>query len=85
MTRSHRFAEEYGGLLAYGLDRKTDEDTLICYLQRFSDDALMKAIIPRLSDDEISGLFDTVTGLMRAHLSEAEYHRLFLKERSGAR
>ena len=39
---SHRFVEEYTGLVGFGQDRETDESSLIVYLQKFSDDDLMK-------------------------------------------
>ncbi|MCU0561114.1 MAG: cytoplasmic protein [Desulfobacterales bacterium] len=79
-THTHRFVEEYKGLVGFGLDRPTDESTLMVYLQKFSDDALMGVLLPRLSDAELSDLFDRMNRLMRRHLSEGEYHRLFLKE-----
>ncbi|MDM8515649.1 cytoplasmic protein [Desulfobacterales bacterium HSG16] len=77
---SHRFVEEYEGLTGFGLDRETDENTVICYLQKFSDDELMKTIIKRLSDDELESIFSTISRIMKTHLSEPEYHRLFLKD-----
>lgn len=80
MKHSHLFVEHYDGLLGFGLDRKTDEDTITCYLQKFSDDELMKTLIQRLSDEELTSIFDLITGLMRRHLTEAEYHKYFLKE-----
>jgi hypothetical protein len=79
-THTHRFVEAYTGLVGYGLDRPTDESTLMVYLQKFSDDALMGLLVPRLSDAELSDLFDIMNRLMRRHLSEDEYHRLFLKD-----
>jgi hypothetical protein len=81
MTRhSHQFVEDYSGFVGFGFNRETDEDTLMYYLQKFSDDTFMKTIIKRLSDDELSHLFDIMTKLMKTHLSEPEYHKLFLKE-----
>lgn len=77
---SHRFVETYDGLVGFGLDRKTDENTVICYLQMLSDDDLMAKLMPRLSEEELSGLHETVTGLLHRHLSEPEYHKYFLKE-----
>jgi hypothetical protein len=77
---THQFIERYAGLVGYGLDRETDENTLICYLQKFSDDAVMSAIIKRLEDPELAELFDLINRLLRRHFSEAEYHRLFLKD-----
>jgi hypothetical protein len=77
---SHEFVERYEGLVGFGLDRETDESTLICYLQKFSDDAVMAAIIKRLEDRELAEIFDGINRLLRRHFSEAEYHRLFLKD-----
>ena len=80
MTKhTHEFVETYAGLVGFGLDRKTDENTLIYYLQKFSDDKLMKNLIPKLSDHELNEIFVKITGLLKKHLSEAEYHDLFLK------
>jgi len=77
---SHRFVEDYEGPLAFGLNRETDENTLIVYLQKFSDDRLMDVMRRRMSDKDQSDLFDMVSSLMQRHLSEEEYHSLFLKE-----
>lgn len=79
-THSHRFVEEYDGLVGFGLDRKTDEATLTCYLQKFSDDDLAALMMPRLTDAEMEGLFDIINRLMKNHMSEEEYHRYFLKD-----
>ncbi|MBW1956873.1 MAG: cytoplasmic protein [Deltaproteobacteria bacterium] len=78
--RSHRFVETHDGFIGFGMDRKSDEEALVYYLQAFSDDALMEAIVPRMTDMEINDLFSRISGLLRKHLSEPEYHRLFLKE-----
>ena len=79
-THSHRFVEEYDGMVGYGLNRETDEKTVIYYLQKFADDALMEVMVQRMSDAELGQLFDLLSALLRRHLSEPEYHRLFLKE-----
>ena len=76
----HRFVEDYEGLVGFGFDRETDENTVICYLQKFSDDELIKLLIKRLGDDELQMLFDTTSQLLKRHLSELEYHTYFLKE-----
>jgi hypothetical protein len=77
---THRFVETYDGLIGFGLDRETDEKTITCYLQKFSDDAVMAAIIKRLDDGELLEVFDLINRLLRRHFTEAEYHRLFLKD-----
>jgi len=77
---THKFVDNYKGLVAFGLDRETDENTVICYLQKFSDDNLMKNIIKRFDDEELKDIFEFISRLLKKHLSESEYHQLFLKE-----
>jgi hypothetical protein len=43
---SHTFVETYDGLVGFGADRKTDENTVIYYLQKFSDDKFTQTIMP---------------------------------------
>ena len=76
----HRFVEEYDGLVGFGFDREGDEHTLTCYLQKFSDDDLMKIIRERMSQGDMEALFDLLTRLLKTYLTEEEYHRYFLKE-----
>lgn len=75
---SHSFAEEYRGPVGFGFDRATDEATVKVYLQKFSRDALLEAIVPRLSEAEIEELFDRLSRLLASHLSRQEYEELFL-------
>jgi len=77
---SHRFVEEYEGLPGFGMDRKSDEATITWYLQKFSDDAFMALIRERMSDEDLEGLFDLLGRLLKKHLTEEEYHRVFLKD-----
>ena len=77
---SHTFVEHYEGMVGFGFDRETDEKSLMVYLQKFSDDALLAALVPRLSDAEIQELFERISLLLKKHLREAEYHHLFLKD-----
>jgi len=79
-THSHQFVEAYQGMIGFGLDRETDENTIICYLQKLSDDTLMQQLIKRLSDDELQEIFDLITRMLKKHLSDSEYHGLFLKD-----
>ena len=66
--------------ICFGLDRETDEQSLAVFLRLFSRDELLRTLIPRLADEDIIQLVDTVTGLLRKHLEEEEYHELFLCE-----
>jgi hypothetical protein len=77
---SHRFVEDYDGLVGFGLDRATDEKTTQYYMQKFSDDHLMQNILPRMSNEDLKTLFDLISLQLGKHLSESEYHALFLKE-----
>ena len=77
---SHHFIETYKGLVGFGLDRETDENTVICYLQMLSDDTLMRLLAKRLADDELEKIFSMVGRLLKKHLNESEYHEFFLKD-----
>lgn len=77
---SHDFVKNYGGLVGFGLDRQTNENTVWVYLQKFSSDELMGVILKRMSDEDLESLWETIATLMRKYLTEEEYHRLFLKD-----
>jgi len=80
---THKFVESYQGLVGYGADRETDENTIIYYLQKFSDDKFMALITKRMTDEEMLELFDMINRLLKNHLTESEYHNLFLKDEHG--
>lgn len=82
-NHSHNFVNQYQGLVGFGLDRETDEKSLMVYLQKFSDDQFLETLIPRLKDDEVESILEIISRLLKAHLNEDEYHRLFLKEESS--
>ncbi len=79
-THTHDFVENYNDLVGFGLNRETDENTIIYYLQKFSDDELIKTLVTRMTDDELEEIFSMVTRMLKNHLTEPEYHRLFLKD-----
>ncbi len=76
----HEFVEKYQGLKGVGMDRETDQNTLIYLLQKFSDDNVMAVLSKRLTDQELNEIVDLIYRLLKKHLSEEEYHDLFLKE-----
>jgi len=76
---SHRFVETFDGILGYGLDRESNEDTVQVYLQKFSDDHLMKIILKRMTDEDLDEVFEITSKMLKKHLTEPEYHQLFLK------
>ena len=65
--------------IVFGFDRATDEQSLQLFLQRFTDKKVL-GVLPRLQDDDIFTTVDFLTGIMHKHLSEKEYHALFLAE-----
>lgn len=77
---SHTFVEAYQGLVGFGLDRESNEKTVIYYLQKFSDDEVMEELVKRMTDEELDELFTHLSRLLKRHLSESEYHHLFLKD-----
>ena len=77
---SHTFVEDYQGFVGFGFNRETDENTIVYYLQKFSDDDLMKKLIKKMSDEELAEIFNLMTRLLKKHLTEPQYHALFLKE-----
>ena len=68
-------------MVGFGFDRETDEHTVAFYLQKFSDDTLLGVIKKRLEDKELDAIFNLLSALLGKHLSEEEYHTLFLKDR----
>jgi hypothetical protein len=77
---SHRFVETFDGFSGYGLDRQSNENTVQLYLQKFSDDRLMKTILNRMTDDDLTEIFEMTGKMLKKYLTEREYHQLFLKE-----
>lgn len=78
---THQFIKEYKGIAAFGMDRASDEETIMFYLQKFSEDSFMRALLPRLSDQELEEIYEWVNAYLRKHIPEDEYHSLFLKDR----
>lgn len=66
--------------MCFGLNRDTDERSLAVFLQMFTADKMLDALIPRLTDDDISQTVDFLTQMMKKHLQENEYHTIFLGE-----
>ena len=77
---SHHFVETLDGFVGYGLDRQSNENTVQLYLQKFSDDHLMRTILKRMTDDDLAELFEITGKMLKKYLTESEYHQLFLKK-----
>ena len=80
MTKhSHNFVETYKDLVGFGLNRETDESTIVYCLQKFSDDSLMEVLKQRMTDPELEEVFELISKVLKKHLTEEEYHRYYLK------
>jgi len=77
-TRPGKDAQAHA--IVFGFDRATDEQSLQLFLERFADKKVLGVLLPRLQDDDILTTVDFLTAVMRKHLSEEEYHTLFLAE-----
>lgn len=62
----------------FGMSRDKDEESLATFLKMFSEERLTTALIPRMSEEEINLIVDTLTQVMRTNLTNEEYHQLFL-------
>lgn len=80
---SHLFVETFDGFVGYGLDRNSNENTVQLFLQKFSDDRLMETILKRMTDDDLTDIFEIVSKMLKKYLTEPEYHQLFLKDEEG--
>jgi len=78
---THNFIQNYKGLGAFGFDRETNEETIMFYLQKFSEDSFLTHLLPRLSDNELEEIYLFINDKLKQHLCEDEYHDLFLKDR----
>lgn len=77
---TYKFIEKYKGIGAFGWNRKTDEETVKFYLQKFAEDSFMELFIEKLSDDELNEIHSMINRLLQTYLTEGEYHRHFLKD-----
>lgn len=69
---------EFSGSPVFGFDRATDEASLALFLEKMASRPLLETLLPRLEDRDIDAVVELFTALMKKHLSEKEYHRLFL-------
>ena len=81
MTQSdNSLSAQQIGEICFGLNRETDEKSLVLFLQQFTGNELLTTLVSRMTDDDITATLDFVTGLMHKYLQEKEYHKLFLNE-----
>jgi hypothetical protein len=64
--------------MCFGLDLETDRRSLAAFVRRLASPPLLELLCSRMDGEEIAGLADTLTGVLKRHLSHEEYHRFFL-------
>lgn len=67
--------------ICFGLNRETDEVSLVAFLKKFTSETMLATLIPRLTDAEIDATLDFLSKLMHKHLHKQEYHNIFLSEK----
>lgn len=68
--------------MCFGLTEDLDTESFACFLQIAGERRFAETLAKRLSSEEILQFVDDFTALLRKHLSEEEYHSLFLKDTS---
>ena len=66
--------------ICFGLDRALDVSSFVTYLRLLGREELAAILADRMTSEEIIACVDNMTGLLKKHLSEAEYHRYFLHD-----
>lgn len=64
--------------ICFGLTDELDRQSLAMFLKLGGQDEFAKLFAERLSSEEIIRFVDDFMTLLRRHLSENEYHRIFL-------
>jgi hypothetical protein len=68
--------------ICFGLTSELDKQSFSCFLQLAGRRELADVLASRLSSAEIESFVDSFMVLLRRHLSEDEYHLLFLRDES---
>lgn len=68
--------------ICFGLSSEHDSRSLATYLHLLGQPALATTLADRLNSEEVNEVVTLMSRLMREHLSEKEYHELFLGKSS---
>ncbi len=66
--------------MCFGLNLELDRKSIACFLQSMANPNLAETLASRLSSDDIQEIVHSFTGILKQHLTEDEYHQLFLQE-----
>ena len=64
--------------ICFGLDEVLDRSSFDAFLRLAGNKKLTETLAKRMSREEMYDFVNTFTELLKKHLSENEYHRLFL-------
>ncbi|WP_136808006.1 cytoplasmic protein [Desulfosediminicola flagellatus] len=69
--------------ICFGLNRELDEQSFACFLQLAGRAEFAEKLASRMSSEEISQFISDFTkNILKKHLSENEYHTLFLQQKA---
>ena len=67
--------------MCFGLTEELDRKSFACFLQLAGNEQFAETLSQRVTSEEILRFVDSFTELLRQHLSEPEYHSLFLQDK----
>ncbi|WP_163337057.1 hypothetical protein [Desulfopila sp. IMCC35008] len=67
--------------MCFGLSPELDKQSFCCFLQLAGGTEFSETLADRVSTDEIDDFITSFTRLMKKHLSEHEYHTIFLQQK----
>ena len=68
--------------ICFGLSEELDRSSFIHFLRLSGEKQFAETFAQRLSSEEILNLSDQFMALLRKHLTESEYHELFLQDKN---
>lgn len=78
ISQINNFMKPDASKICFGLSEELDQQSLSTFLQLCGRVEFADEISTRLSSEETTELIDHIMKLLRNHLSENEYHRIFL-------
>lgn len=67
--------------MCFGLDRELDIRSFACFLQLIGSSEFAETLAERIPSEEMDIFLSDFTGILKRHLSEEEYHHLFLQQK----
>lgn len=71
--------------MCFGLSDQLDRESFRCFLRLAGGTQFSTTLAERITTDEIEEFVNSFTRLMKQHLSEHEYHTVFLQQNQNPR